>query len=415
MMKKQSENFLSSFKVISINYKSSDVKLRGRYAIFSDVVPEMAALMVEKGIMGFCISTCNRSEFYASAISVEEMAGFYCRFCDGDKEEMLANIVVLKGEKAVNHLFRLSAGLESQIIGDFEVIGQIRKWYGQFKKHGIRDSGLDRLVQTAQKISKKIKTETSLSSGATSVSFAAANYLLTNVEDLANKDILLFGIGKIGQNTCENLIKHIEPEHIYLVNRTEEKALKLAKKFSLKTRPIEDLVELLNKVDVVIVATGAGKFLITPDLVKEGKKLTILDLSIPENVDPELAKREQIDYQNIDEISKLIHLAVEKRKAEVPKAETIVRLNLWEYLDWIKARQYIPKILDFKAKLESIRDLEIKEISKKNVVLDENDVLLANKIIDKMSNYLAFFLKENENKAEKAYDLMDEIFMISKK
>ncbi|MGV4547792.1 Gfo/Idh/MocA family oxidoreductase, partial [Ornithobacterium rhinotracheale] len=164
------------------------------------------------------------------------------------------------------HLFRVSSGLESQILGDFEILGQMRKAFRRFKKLGCSNAYLERFINTAVQISKQIKNETSLSDGATSVSYAAVQYILNHVPNLEQKNVVLFGTGKIGRNTCENLVKHTGNNKVTLINRTLAKAEKLSQKLDIKFRKVEELTETLQNTDVLIVATGAKTPTITKDI-----------------------------------------------------------------------------------------------------------------------------------------------------
>ncbi|CAG0901570.1 unnamed protein product [Cyprideis torosa] len=390
---------IDDFYAISLSFNKADAKTRGRFALFPEHIPSLLNAMEERGLSGFAISTCNRSEYYAFADNYHVLMQVYCSFCEGTETELEKYVQIFRGEEAVTHLFRVSAGLESQILGDFEVVGQIRSWYSKFRKNGLKNSGIDRLIQTATQISKKIKAETVISDGATSVSYAAANFIRQEVENLESKKILLLGTGKIGQNTLENLVKHVEPGHIYLINRTVEKARKLSNKYHVHLRSYKELKATIQEVDVIIVATGAHVPVLDVDMVQDDKKLLILDLSIPENVHPDLAALENIQYKNVDQISQLINETLKLRRSDIPKAETIIRLEQYEFMEWINARKHIPSILGFKNKLELLRDLEQKELGKKQD-LEEDDLRLTNNMIQRLSNYLAQYLKDHPAKAE---------------
>ena len=185
----------------------------------------------EEGIESLIItSTCNRTEIYGFAEHPFQLIKLICEHSQGTAEDFQKVGFVYKSQEAVNHLFRVGTGLDSQILGDFEIISQLKSSFTESKSFGLINTFTDRLINAVIQASKKIKNETEISTGATSVSFASVQYIIRNVENIGSKNILLFGTGKIGRNTCENLVKHTKNEHITLINRTKQKAEKLAGK-----------------------------------------------------------------------------------------------------------------------------------------------------------------------------------------
>ena len=206
---------------------------------------------------------------------------------NGTVEDFQKVAYVYKSKEAINHLFRVGTGLDSQILGDFEIISQIKNSFCFFKRSRMdlaQFAYMERLVNSVIQASKRVKNETEISSGATSVSFASVQYIFKTVPDIADKNILLFGTGKIGRNTCENLVKHSKHDHITLINRTKDKAEKLAKKLDLIVKDYADLQEEIQKADVLVVATGAQNPTVDKTILNLKKPLLILDLSIPKNV-----------------------------------------------------------------------------------------------------------------------------------
>ena len=165
----------------------------------------------------------------------------------------------------------------------------------------------------------KIKNQTKLSSGATSVAYASVQYIIKNVKNISKKKIVLFGIGKIGRNTCENLLKHTKNEHIVLINRTKEKAEKIALKFPVLVKPYGELTSEISNADVLIVATSSSNPTITKDLIFNSKNLLILDLSIPRNVETQINELNKIKVVHLDELSQITDSTIEKRKKNQKK------------------------------------------------------------------------------------------------
>ena len=406
---------LNQFYVIGISYEKADVKTRGEYAFFEEWESDFVAKAKSRDLNHFFIlSTCNRTEIYFFAQDYKQMMELYCEQVNGDLEVFEKITFVEQGKNALNHLFRVSSGLESQILGDFEILGQIRKAFRRFKKLGCSNAYLERFLNTAVKISKQIKNETSLSDGATSVSYAAVQYILNNVENLPNKNIVLFGIGKIGRNTCENLVKHSGNNRITLINRTLQKAKKVSDKLDLKLRNYEDLPEVLKETDILIVATGAKNPTITQDMLPN-REMLIIDMSIPVNVEPAIKDLENITLINVDLLSQTINETMKARESEVPKVETIIRLNLWEFEDWIDGRQYVPAIEAFKERMLFLAQFEKKQLRKKEISLCSKSDRLTVRLTQKMTNQFASYLMENPDKATQTIDFINEIFHLDLK
>ncbi len=218
---------------------------------------------------------------------------------------------------------------------------------------------LERLCNSVIQASKRIKTETEISSGATSVSFASVQYILNNVEEVSNKNLLLFGTGKIGRNTCENLIKHTDNSRITLINRTKDKAEKIAGKFDLIVKDYGDLAAEIRNTDVLIVATGANRPTVSKALIFNKKPLLILDLSIPRNVDENVMECEGVSLVHLDELSQITNQTLNDRKKQLPQAEEIIEEVKAEFNQWLETRRYAPVIKALKDKLILMQEEEL--------------------------------------------------------
>ena len=208
-----------------MSYKTSSIDFRERFSLNDSRQHALFLEAKEKKIKDLIIvNTCNRTELYAWSKDAETLIDLLCKHSGGEKALFDQIGYKFKGEDCLNHLFRVGSGLESQILGDFEIIGQIKQGFYRSKKMGLAQGYLERLTNAVIQSSKRIKTETEISSGATSVAFASVQYILKHVIDVYSKNILLFGTGKIGTNTCENLIKHTQKDHITLINRTQSRA-----------------------------------------------------------------------------------------------------------------------------------------------------------------------------------------------
>ena len=320
---------------------------------------------------------------------------------------------MLKNHDSIAHLFKVGTGLDSQILGDFEIIGQLKKGFYRSKQHQIVNPFLERLCNAVLQASKRIKTETELSSGATSVAFASVKYILDFVPDVADKNILLFGTGKIGRNTCENLIKHTGHNHITLINRTREKAEKFGNKFQLKVKDYGDLQSEIRKCDVLVVATGAHLPTVSKALIHHKKPLWILDLSIPKNVADDVATLPNVTLVHLDQLSQITDEALAKRKAEVPQAEAIINQVMTDFLQWLETRKFAPVIKALKTKLKTLKEEELDFHSKKlNDFNMEQADMVSDRIIQKITKQFVNHLRTSEMDAEDSLTLIQQIFKL---
>jgi len=393
-------NKIKQFYAIGVSHKTASIDLRGKFSLIDSQLHALFLDIKEREIEDLLIiNTCNRTEIYAWSTSDTLLINLLCTYSEGTHEDFNQIGYSLRNNDAINHIFRVGTGLESQILGDFEVIGQIKQSFYRSKKMGVAHGKLERLINSVIHASKRIKTETQISSGATSVAFASVQYILKNVPGIAEKNILLFGTGKIGANTCENLVKHSQNDHIILINRTQEKAEKIAGKFPVQVKPFGELSASIRESDVLIVATSSQKYTITPELVHNKKPLLILDLSLPRNVDPELNNRSNTEVIHLDELSKITDATFERRKKFIPQSEKILEIVKLDFTDWLTHRKYLPTLKAFREK--------IKSPSLNTELVPEIDT---EHMAQKLMGQIAAYLRTNPNKADEAINLIQDVF-----
>ncbi len=403
-----------SFYAIGLNYKKADAVIRGKFSIDSQSKSNLLLQAKEEGIESLIVtSTCNRTEIYGFAQHPFQLIKLLCENSNGTVEDFQKVAYVYKNQEAISHLFKVGTGLDSQILGDFEIISQIKIAFNESKLLGLANAFMERLVNAVIQASKKIKTDTEISSGATSVSFASVQYILKNVENIKEKNILLFGTGKIGRNTCENLVKHSKNEHITLINRTKDKAEKLAGKLNLIVKDYADLQLELQKTDVVVVATGAQNPTIDKAILNLKKPLLILDLSIPKNVHENVKDLEYVTLIHLDDLSQITDETLVKRKQHIPAAEAIIEEIKDEFIAWMNGRKYAPTIHALKAKLNTIKEKELNFQRKKLSSFDEEQAeLISNRIIQKITNHFANHLKDEDTMVDESINYINKIFQL---
>lgn len=402
------------FYTIGLSYKKADAEIRGKFSLDATAKTRLLMQAKKEGIQGlFVISTCNRTEIYGFAEHPFQLIKLLCDNCTGTVEDFQKFAYIFKNKEAISHLFRVGTGLDSQILGDFEIISQIRNGFAEAKALGFANAFIERLVNAVIQSSKKIKNETEISSGATSVAFASVQYIFKNVTDIGNKNILLFGTGKIGRNTCENLVKHTKNEHITLINRTKDKAEKLAGKLNLIVKDYSELHLELQKADVVVVATGAQNPTVDKAILNLKKPLLILDLSIPKNVNENVKDLEGVTLIHMDHLSQMTDETLENRKAHIPAAEAIIEEIKEEFITWTKARKFAPTISALKDKLNAIKNSELDFQSKKIIDFNEEQAeIISSRIIQKITSHFANHLKDSETIVDESIEWIEKVFQI---
>ena len=403
-----------TFYAVGLSYKKADAEMRGKFSLDEQAKTNLLHQAKAEGIDSLIVtSTCNRTEIYGFAQHPFQLIKLLCENSQGTVEDFQKVAFVYKNSEAINHMFRVGTGLDSQILGDFEIISQLKNAFVISKELNLVNAFLERLVNAVIQASRKIKNETEISSGATSVSFASVQYIFKNVADIASKNILLFGTGKIGRNTCENLVKHTKHEQITLINRTKEKAEKLAKKLDVIVKDYTDLQIELQKADVVVVATGAQNPTVDKAILNLKKPLLILDLSIPKNVNENVKDIEGVTLVHMDELSQITDETLENRKKHIPAAEAIIEEIKDEFIAWTKQRKFAPTIHALKAKLNTIKEGELNFQRKKLANFDEEQAeLITARIIQKITNHFANHLKDDETMVDESIEWIEKIFQL---
>ena len=404
----------TSFYVVGLNYKKADAETRGKFSLTEQAKSELLDQAKCDGIESMiAISTCNRTELYGFAEHPFQLISLLCKYSNGTVEDFQRVAYVHKNTEAISHLFKVGTGMDSQILGDFEIISQVKNGFNDAREKGLTTNYFERLVNAVIQASKRIKNETEISTGATSVSFASVQYIMNNVENIGEKNILLFGTGKIGRNTCENLVKHTKNNHITLINRTKDKAQKIAGKFNLVVKDYADLQAEIQKADVLIVATGAQNPTIDKEILNLKKPLLILDLSIPKNVNDNVLEIEGVELIHLDKLSQMTDDTLEKRKQYVPQAMAIIEEIKEEFITWTQARKFAPTIHALKAKLEEIKANELNYQKKKIADFNEEQAdIISSRIIQKITTHFANHLKSEETEIEESIEWIEKVFQI---
>ncbi|HVS97377.1 MAG TPA: glutamyl-tRNA reductase [Puia sp.] len=346
---------ISRFYVVGINYKKTDAVIRGRFAIGNEQYAQLLALAPSHHLTElFILSTCNRTEIYGFSDNAHQLAALLCSQTTGTCEAFLQMAYVKRGMQAIEHLFLVAAGIDSQILGDYEIVGQLKLAVKFARNRNFVGPFLERMVNCALQSSKSVKNRTGLSGGTVSVSFAAIQYIRERFSDPSDRKILLIGTGKIGRNTCRNMVDYLGTKNITLMNRTEERAAELAAETGVACASMDEIGSQVNNADIVLVATNAEQpTLLRRHLEDQGAKL-VIDLSIPCNVEESVGFLPGVTLVNVDELSRIKDETLQKREADVPKARAIIAEHIAELLDWHSMRKHVPVLKAVKTKLKEL-------------------------------------------------------------
>ena len=407
------EDSQEHFYNIGVSYKKADANTRGKFSLTKENQSSLLKLSKEKGFKGvFVISTCNRTEISGFAQRPCQLIELLCEFSEGTIQEFAKVSTIYKNQEAIHQLFRIGTGLESQILGDYEIVCQLRQAFKLAKSLKATNAYSERLINSVLRASKRVKNETKLSSGTTSVSYAAVQYIIENLPDYDSKNILVFGLGKMGKHTCKNLAEYTQNKSVCLINRTEDKATEFIKEHtSIRKSVIANLSEEIEKAAVLIVSTGSDKPTITKEHIRSDKELLILDLSMPENVSKEVTELKGVSLVNIDELSKITDKTLAARQQEVPLAEAIIETHKATFNEWLNHRRFTPAIAALKKSLENIKNDEIDFQKKKIAHFDEDQAeILTSRFIQKITTQFVKHLKDEDTSVSQSLQVINKVF-----
>lgn len=332
--------------ILGLNHKTSPVEIRERLAFPPSKLSEAFRLLKETCSVkeSVIISTCNRVEIYIAADNGSRdekdiLFKFLKEFHGVELTSFEEGVYFYSEPESVRHLFSVASGLDSMVIGETEVFGQVKSAYEAARQAGMTREVLNPLFQKAFNVAKEIRTKTLIGKGGVSVSSVACELAKKIFEDLSEKTIMILGAGKMGESTAKYLISR-GIKSILVSNRSYERALELALVFGGKAIKFDDCFDEMANVDIVISSTGAPHFLIKPEEIKEvmhrrrSRPIFIIDISVPRNVDPKVGILEDVYLYNIDDLKQLAEENINKRRAELEKGLELIDERVKEFLKY---------------------------------------------------------------------------------
>ena len=405
---------IDSFYSIGISHWNCPLEIRERFGIDKqqsiDFIKELKSL----GGSAFSVSTCNRTQVFAHNINVHQLKEKFIKHSGNQTDNFEKYGFVLEDHEAIQNLFEVSTGIDSQILGDLQIFSQVKEGVDLAKNNGCINSHMDRLLQFVFQANKEVQSFTTISKGAASVAHAAVLKIRQKTEHLQKKKILVFGTGEIGQRTLENLNSQTNAE-ITIINRTEEKAKELAEVLKVNYAPLEQLSQEISKSDVIVVATASKSYTLTSEHISNlSSESLFIDLSVPRNINPEISSNKNVELVDMDQLNSEADKTLEKRKKDIPKAKTIINLYKLEFEDWSKLHTLGPTIKNLKLSFEDIKNSEIEKY-KGQYQKDELERIkpLIDSIVKKISSKNIEYLRKRYRIDEEILEVMREMYKIN--
>lgn len=324
--------------VAGVNFHKTSLAVRNKFALTTEHIKSIYSdIDSGKEPHFFVLSTCNRTEIYSTAPQPEQLLKMLAEHNSIDATDMDEYAFIKEGDEAMKHLFRVASGLDSQILGDYEIIGQLKNAFVMAKEHNRTNGYMEKAVNGALQASRQVKKSTTLSDGTTSVSYAAIQLLKETAGD-RHLNVCLLGLGKIGTLTLKNLRNYLPQHNVTVVNRNESKAQTAATEYQVDYAPYNNQQEVLAHADVLIVATGADHAVISKEDIEQSNVKLIFDLSVPSNVSADVRQINGVQFYNIDELSQIVNKTIALRMGELPIAEQIIDEHYNEFRQWEERR-----------------------------------------------------------------------------
>jgi glutamyl-tRNA reductase len=402
--------------VVGLNHKTAPVEVRERLAFSSDDTPKVLEAMCQNPCVEeiLLFSTCNRVEFLLAASdvtdAVEAVKVFVADFKKTPRQDFEQALYIHHGDDAVRHIFRVASSLDSMVLGEPQILGQVKDCYG--RACDLRTCGvvLNRLMHRSFSVAKRVRTETGIGGHAVSISYAAVELGRKIFGELEDKAVLLIGAGEMAELAVEHLLNN-RARPIFVANRTFERGLELAEAFKGTAIRFEEIRDYLTKVDIVISSTGAPEYILVRDDFKglmrsrKNRPLFFIDIAVPRDIDPEINRINNVYVYDIDDLNNAIQENIEERRQEAVRGERIIDGAVVQFRRWFQSLDVVPTIVDLREKAEEIRQRELKKTFASLNSLSEEDRAgvdrLTAALVKKILHGPTVFLKESGHRERK--------------
>ncbi|QDP40770.1 glutamyl-tRNA reductase [Radiobacillus deserti] len=384
---------------IGINYRTAPVEVRERLTFPEhDLATAMQSLNNQKSILeNVIISTCNRTEIYAVVDQLHTGRYYIKQFLSDwfhiEKETFTSHLEVYESEGAMQHLFRVVCGLDSMVVGETQILGQMKQSFLLAQEVGTTGTIYNQLFKQAITLAKRVHRETSIGENAVSVSYAAVELAKKIFGELSQKHVVILGAGKMGELAAKNLQGSGVGE-ITVVNRSMEKATNLANQFSGSAVPIDELGNTLTDADILISSTGAKDYVVTKELLqpaykkRKGKPLFLVDIAVPRDIHPDLGELENVFLYDIDDLQGVVEENLEARKQISESIELMIEEEIVLFNEWLQTLGVVPVISALRAKAHAIQTETMSSIERKMPNLTDREKKVLSKHTKSIVNQL---------------------------
>ncbi|MBU0729082.1 MAG: glutamyl-tRNA reductase [Proteobacteria bacterium] len=421
---------VDSIVTLGVNHKTAPVAVREKLAFSGECESPLVRLSGLDGCDECCfLSTCNRVEVVMISRTPQESIAAVRKILfektNLTKEETEKYSYAHQGKEAINHLFRVASSLDSMIVGEPQILGQLKQAYREASESKNTGIILNKLMHKAFSVAKRIRTETKIGSSAVSISYAAVELAKKIFGNLKGKRVLLVGAGEMAELAAEHLINQ-GVAGVVVANRTFERAVKLARKFNGTAVALEEIVGQLEDVDILISSTGATELILNKNDLKpimrqrKNRPLFLIDIAVPRDLDPKLNELDNIYLYDIDDLTNVVEINKSERDKEAATAERIVKEETLKFRQWVESLEVAPTIVELRKKAEEIRTAELEKTFAQLKDLSTNDKkaieIMANALANKLLHDPILFLKSEASPEDKQnkLDLIREMFGLDK-
>ncbi|MBO1005580.1 glutamyl-tRNA reductase [Pseudogracilibacillus auburnensis] len=385
--------------VVGLNYKTAPVEIREKLAFSESELPRaLSKLKAKKSILeNTILSTCNRTEMYAVVDQLHTgryyMKEFLSEWFKIGQEEFSEHLYIYENEKAVEHLFKVTCGLNSMVLGETQILGQIRDSFLLAQAEGVTGTVFNQLMRQAVTLGKRAHSETDIGANAVSVSYAAVELAKKVFGHLKDKHVLVIGAGEMGELAIKNLNSN-GASKVTVVNRTFETAQVLAEKFDGKAKPMSELQCAIMDADIVISSTGANDYIIEKDMLanmekmRKGRPLFLMDIAVPRDLDPAISELESAFLYDIDDLEGIVEANMEERHIAAAKIIEMISEEIIEFQEWVNMLGVVPVITALREKALNIQSVTMKSIERKLPNLTAREKRVLNKHTKSIINQL---------------------------
>ena len=416
--------------LLGINHETAPVEVRECIAFSADESKTALQTLVRKPFIkeALLFSTCNRVEVLLvtdnAAQAIEETKGFIAEFNRIPLEQFEDALYIHQGDEAVRHVFRVASSLDSMVVGEPQILGQVKEAYRTATEEKTSGVILNRLLHRTFFVAKRIRTETGIGDRAVSISYAAVELCRKIFGALQDKKVLLIGAGEMAELAVEHLLRN-KVANVWVANRTFEKGVELARKFNGSAIRFEEIPESLKTVDIIISSTGAPAYVIRQDQVKgvnrkrRNRPLFFMDIAVPRDIDPEINRLANSYVYDIDDLKGIIDENIDDRRKEAIKGERIVDEAVIHFREWHESLEVVPTIIALRDKMESIAAAELKKTLQSSKISEpEAEAVrkMADSLINKILHDPTLFLKQNGMREDKSFyiDTIRKLFKLDK-